>query len=119
MSVETHAVLQTRAEEAPVLEESARTTTKKEMVERIAASTNQSRTDVKRTIQAFLDEVIEELGRGNRLEFRDFGVFEIRERAARRAQNPKTLERVEVPARRTVKFKTGRLMKVKVEGSDD
>ena len=62
MSVETHAVLQTRAEEAPVLEESARTTTKKEMVERIAASTNQSRTDVKRTIQAFLDEVIEELG---------------------------------------------------------
>ena len=119
MSVETHAGLETRTEEAPVFEESARTTTKKEMVERIAASTNQSRTDVKRTIQAFLDEVIEELGRGNRLEFRDFGVFEIRERAARRAQNPKTLERVEVPARRTVKFKTGRLMKVKVEGSDD
>ena len=88
-------------------------------MERIAAATNQSRTDVKRTIQAFLDEVIEELGRGNRLEFRDFGVFEIRERAARRAQNPKTLERVEVPARRTVKFKTGRLMKVKVEGADD
>ncbi len=96
-----------------------RTTTKKEMVDRIAASTSQSRADVKRTIQAFLDEVIEELGKGNRLEFRDFGVFEIRERAARRAQNPKTLEQVEVPARRTVKFKTGRLMKVKVEGGDD
>ena len=96
-----------------------RTTTKKEMVDRIAASTSQSRADVKKTIQAFLDEVIEELGKGNRLEFRDFGVFEIRERAARRAQNPKTLEQVEVPARRTVKFKTGRLMKVKVEGSDD
>lgn len=96
-----------------------RTTTKKEMVDRIAASTSQSRADVKKTIQAFLDEVIEELGKGNRLEFRDFGVFEIRERAARRAQNPKTLEQVEVPARRTVKFKTGRLMKVKVEGGDD
>lgn len=97
----------------------SRTTTKKEMVDRIATSTSQSRADVKKTIQAFLDEVIEELGKGNRLEFRDFGVFEIRERAARRAQNPKTLEQVEVPARRTVKFKTGRLMKVKVEGSDD
>ena len=54
-----------------------------------------------------------------RLEFRDFGVFEIRERAARRAQNPKTLEQVDVPARRTVKFKTGRLMKNKVEGGTD
>jgi nucleoid DNA-binding protein len=45
------------------------------------------------------------------LEFRDFGVFETRTRAARVAQNPKTLERVEVPAKRTVKFKMGRLMK--------
>ena len=90
MPVESNLGLQTKAEEFATLVESARTTTKKEMVERIAASTNQSRIDVKRTIQAFLDEVIEELGRGNRLEFRDFGVFEIRERAARRAQNPKT-----------------------------
>lgn len=98
---------------------SGRTTTKKEIVDRIAAETQQSRADVKRTVQAFLDEVIEELGKGNRLEFRDFGVFEIRERAARRAQNPKTLEQVDVPARRTVKFKTGRLMKNKVEGGTD
>jgi nucleoid DNA-binding protein len=45
------------------------------------------------------------------LEFRDFGVFETRTRAARTAQNPKTLERVEVPAKRTVKFKMGRLMR--------
>ena len=97
----------------------ARTTTKKEMVDRIAAATNQSRSDVKRTIQTFLDEVIEELGKGNRLEFRDFGVFETRERAARRAQNPKTLEQVEVPARRTVKFKTGRLMKARVESGSE
>ena len=95
---------------------SGRTTTKKEIVDRIAAETQQSRADVKRTVQTILDEVIEELGKGNRLEFRDFGVFEIRERAARRAQNPKTLEQVDVPARRTVKFKTGRLMKNKVEG---
>jgi integration host factor subunit beta len=96
-----------------------RTTTKKELVDRIASDSNLSRADVKRTIQAFLDEVIEELDKGNRLEFRDFGVFEIRQRAARRAQNPKTLEQVEVPARRTVKFKPGRLMKVKVEQADD
>lgn len=114
MTTETHVQIT----EAEVAEERSRTTTKKEMVDRIAASTQQSRSDVKRTIQAFLDEVIEELGRGNRLEFRDFGVFEIRERAPRQAQNPKTLERVDVPARRTVKFKTGRLMKNKVEGTE-
>jgi hypothetical protein len=45
------------------------------------------------------------------LEFRDFGVFETKLRKARKAQNPKTLEPVEVPEKRTVKFKVGRLMK--------
>ena len=106
-------------EKAPPIDTSnRRTTTKKELVDRIAADSNLSRADVKRTIQAFLDEVIEELDKGNRLEFRDFGVFETRQRAARMAQNPKTLEQVEVPSRRTVKFKPGRLMKVKVEAAD-
>jgi nucleoid DNA-binding protein len=66
---------------------------------------------VKKIVQQFLDEVINELGRGNRLEFRDFGVFETKLRKARRAQNPKTLQPVEVPEKRTVKFKVGRLMK--------
>lgn len=91
------------------------TTTKKEIIDRIAANTRQKRSTVKRTVQAFLDTVIDELSVGNRLELRDFGVFEIRERAARTAQNPKTLERVAVPARKTVKFKVGRLMKESVE----
>jgi integration host factor subunit beta len=45
------------------------------------------------------------------LEFRDFGVFETKLRKARKAQNPKTLEPVAVPEKRTVKFKVGRLMK--------
>ena len=91
------------------------TTTKKDLIDRIADTTQQRRADVKRTVQAFLDQVIDELGRGNRLEFRDFGVFEIKERAPRVAQNPKTLERVQVPARRTVKFKVGRLMRETLE----
>jgi len=92
-----------------------KTTTKKDLIDRIASRTNQKRTAVKETVQAFLDSVIEELGEGNRLEFRDFGVFEVRERASRTAQNPKTLEPVEVPSKRTVKFKVGRLMKMKLE----
>jgi integration host factor subunit beta len=87
------------------------TITKKELIDRIADSTDQRRVQVKRVVQQFLDQIIAELGKGNRLEFRDFGVFETKLRKARRAQNPKTLQPVEVPEKRTVKFKIGRLMK--------
>jgi len=87
------------------------TITKKELIDRIAERTQAKRVTVKCIIQAFLDEVTNELCEDNRLEFRDFGVFETRTRAARVAQNPKTLERVKVPAKRTVKFKMGRLMR--------
>src|ERR687897_793222 len=76
-----------------------------------AEGTGGRRVQVKRIVQQFLDEVVNELGKGNRLEFRDFGVFETKLRKARKAQNPKTLEPVEVPEKRTVKFKVGRLMK--------
>ena len=87
------------------------TITKKELIDRIAERTQAKRVSVKRIIQTFLDEITEELCQDNRLEFRDFGVFETRTRAARIAQNPKTLERVQVAAKRTVKFKMGRLMR--------
>ncbi len=91
------------------------TVTKKELVDRIADKANAKRILVKEVVQRFLDEIIDELGKGNRLEFRDFGVFETKDRAERIAQNPKTLERVKVPPRRAVKFKAGRLMKIKLQ----
>ena len=91
------------------------TVTKKELVDRIAEQTRSKRVVVKQIVQNFLDEIIDELGRGNRLEFRDFGVYEVKERAARIAQNPKTLQRVHVPPKRTVKFKAGRMMKIKLQ----
>ena len=90
------------------------TITKKELIDHIAERTQAKRVLVKRIIQTFLDEITSELCKNNRLEFRDFGVFETRTRAARVAQNPKTLERVQVPVKRTVKFKMGRLMKQKL-----
>lgn len=92
------------------------TITKKELIDRIAERTQAKRVLVKAAVQNFLDEIIVELAKGNRLEFRDFGVFESRDCAPRTAQNPKTLERIDVPARRVVKFKMGRLMKQKVNG---
>ncbi len=99
-----------------------RTVTKKELVARIADRTAQTKVVARDIVQMFLDEIIRELGQGNRLEFREFGVFEIKERAARRAQNPRTLEKVDVPAKRVVKFRVGRTMKERVgeipEGSE-
>ncbi|HLO40001.1 MAG TPA: HU family DNA-binding protein [Phycisphaerales bacterium] len=91
------------------------TTTKKELIDRIADATGTKRPIVREIVQMFLDQITEELRSGRRLEFRDFGIFEVKTRAARRAQNPKTLERVEVPPKRTVKFKVGRLLR---EGLD-
>jgi integration host factor subunit beta len=57
------------------------TVTKKELISRIAEGTQAKRVLVKRIVQAFLDEIVSELCRNNRLEFRDFGVFESQNRA--------------------------------------
>ncbi len=90
------------------------TVTKKELIDRIAEEQDCKRVVVKRVVQAFLDTIVDELSKGNRLEFRDFGVFESRIRAPRQAQNPKTMDKVLVPSRRTVKFKVGRVMKLRL-----
>ena len=91
------------------------TVTKKDMVDRSAGKLDQKPAVVRDVLQCLLDEVINELAQGNRLEFRAFGVFEPRQRAARQAQNPKTLERIQVPATRTIKFKVGRVMKQELQ----
>lgn len=93
------------------------TITKKELIERIAEEQGWKRVQVKRIVQSFLDIITEELCNGNRLEFRDFGVFESKIRAPREAQNPKTMVKVMVPSKRTVKFKVGRVLKNKLINS--
>lgn len=90
------------------------TITKKELVNRIAERTRQTKVITKEIVQLFLDEIINELAKGNRLEFREFGVFEVKPRKARRAQNPRTLEKVHVPPKKVVKFKVGRIMRERV-----
>jgi integration host factor subunit beta len=91
------------------------TVTKKQLTDRVADATGKERVLIKNLVQQFLDEVVSELAKGNRLEFRDFGVFTVRERKPRIAQNPRTLERIEVPTKRTVKFKVGRRMRDRVQ----
>ncbi len=93
------------------------TVSKKDLVDRIADKTQTKRVTVKAVVQQLLDEMTSELAQDNRLEFRGFGVFEPRTREARIAQNPKTLERVQVPAKRWVRFKMGRMMRKRLDGA--
>ncbi|MDA3962976.1 MAG: integration host factor subunit beta [Planctomycetota bacterium] len=95
------------------------TIAKRTIAERIAERLGIGQTQSLQVIQAFLDEIIDELAKGNRLEFRDFGVFETVERKPRMALNPKTLEKVPVGRKMVVKFKVGRLMKERVAALGD
>jgi nucleoid DNA-binding protein len=90
--------------------------TKKDLIDRIAESTGMRQTLVKAVVQGFFDEVTSELAKGNRLEFRDFGVFETKTTPPRTAQNPRTLKKVEVPAKRRVVFKPGRSIRQRLNG---
>jgi len=90
-------------------------TTKKDLIDRLVLTTGCKRADARDITTALFDLMINELADGKRLEFRDFGVFEIKRRRARRAQNPRTLEPVKVPPRHTVKFKPGRLMRERLD----
>ena len=86
------------------------TITKRQIAERIAKRVSQTQTATKDVVQQFLDEVVAELAEGNKLEFRDFGIFEVVTRRSRTGRNPRTGEEVLVPAKQVVSFKMGRRM---------
>ncbi len=84
-------------------EESA--VTKKEIVKRISDQLNLSQQDVKRVVQETFDAVIDALAEDGRIELRNFGVFEVKQRKARKARNPRTGQEVHVPVKSVVTFK--------------
>ena len=93
--------------------------TKKEITDSIAGRLGIHKSIAAQTVQMFLDDVVEHLGDGHRLELRDFGVFTTHEYAPRVAHNPKTGEKVQVPASRRVRFKPGRTMRAFSPMTDD
>lgn len=89
--------------------------TKRELVVRIAEETGLSQQHVFAVVQKTLDYITESLVKGENIEFRDFGVFEIKTRKPRIGRNPNKPENtVVIPERRVVKFKPGKEMKAKV-----
>lgn len=85
--------------------------TKRDLVMQVAHKLGVTQHEVSNTIQELLDTVSETLSEGNRLEIRNFGVFELKERDARIGRNPKTGVKVPIPAKRTATFKPGKALK--------
>ncbi len=91
--------------------------TKRDLVMRISEETGLIQQDVQEVIQKTLDYITESLARGEDVEFRNFGVFEVTERKSRVGRNPNRPEQVvTIPTRKVVKFKPGKIMKKMVTG---
>ena len=89
--------------------------TKRELVIEVAKKLGFTQNDVAQVIQCTLDTITESLARGNRLEIRNFGVFEVKTRDARIGRNPRTGEEVPIPEKRVATFKPGKEIKEMVE----
>ncbi len=97
-----------------------KTVTKKNLIQTISQKLNLHPKQVGDVVQNFLDGVTETLSNGDRLEFRDFGVFEVVQRKKKIGRNPKNASvPIEIPARKAVKFTPGKLMKNKVEQTSE
>ena len=91
------------------------TITKKKLIQVISQERNIHPNDVRNVIQSFLDKMTNYLAQGDRLEFRDFGVFEIVERKQKVGRNPKNAAvPIVIPARQAVKFTPGKKMKKQI-----
>ena len=91
------------------------TLTKREIVLNISNETGQVQHEVFDVVQKTLDQIIEALARGDNIELRNFGVFEVKLTKPRVGRNPNQPgSRFVIPARATVKFKSGKIMKQRV-----
>ena len=89
--------------------------TKRELATRISTETGFNQRDVLAVIHKTLDYIIESLARNESVEFRNFGVFEVRVRKSRVGRNPnKPTNVVTIPTRKVVKFKMGKIMKAQI-----
>jgi nucleoid DNA-binding protein len=96
--------------------------TKKEIVKQISDEIGLTQLKTKEIVQKTFNAIVDTLIRERRIELRNFGVFEVKKRKARKARNPKTSESVFVPPKFVVTFKPGKEMEERVrnlDGSDN
>jgi integration host factor subunit beta len=92
--------------------------TKKEIVKDISDVTGLTQLKTKEVVQKTFDAIVETLLSQGRIELRNFGVFEVKRRKARKARNPRTGTRVDVPPKYVVTFKPGKEMEEKIRRLD-
>ncbi|MBY0526897.1 MAG: integration host factor subunit beta [Gemmataceae bacterium] len=97
----------------PVLQET-RHVTKKEIVKQISERAELTQLKTKEIVQWTFDAIVDTLIRDGRIELRNFGVFEVKRRKARKARNPRTGEKVDVEPKNVVTFKPGKEMEERV-----
>lgn len=89
--------------------------TKKEIVRTISEEIGLTQLQTKEIVQKTFDAIVETLVADRRIELRNFGVFEVKRRAPRKARNPRTGENVYVPEKYVVTFKPGKEMEERVK----
>ena len=93
--------------------------TKKEIVKSISDKTGLTQLQIKEIVQLTFDGIIETLLDEKRVELRNFGVFQVKSRKARKARNPRTGKQVDVPEKFVVTFKPGKEMEARVQELED
>lgn len=89
--------------------------TKKEFVERVAQKSGLNRREASEAVDAFLDSINDALRSGEEVTFTGFGKFSVQTRAARQGVNPRTSERMEIPASTVPKFSAGSQLKQAIQ----
>ena len=94
--------------------------TKSEIIEKIKLKNpGLSERDVEEIVNGILNSISEHLASGGRVEFRNFGIFDLKTRKAGRARNPKTNETIAVAEKKQPYFKAGKLLKQRIDGSSN
>lgn len=94
--------------------------TKSDLIEQLAKKhPHLGARDIERIVNTMFDEITAALGRGQRVELRGFGAFSVKKREARQGRNPRTGETVAVAAKATPFFKTGKLLRDRLNDSDN
>ncbi|UUO04835.1 integration host factor subunit beta [Blastopirellula sp. J2-11] len=93
--------------------------TKKEIVKTISEEIGLTQLKTKEIVQKTFNAIVDTLVEDGRIELRNFGVFEVKKRAARKARNPRTGEKVYVPSKFVVTFKPGKEMEERVRQMEE
>jgi len=93
--------------------------TKKEIVKQIAEEVKETQLKIKEIVRLTFKAIVDTLLEEKRIELRNFGVFEVKQRKARKARNPRTGQRVDVPPKNVVTFKPGKEMEELVRNLTD